>query len=333
MSTALARTLAALAALALALALVLWQRDARKQTPSLHPAVALLRIEQPDTHWHDEGFVEMVPPVRLPSDRGGSDRIEVWLKVGDGKIGARRLDDGRMTLSFPPGTIADRVESMGAAVIDVRGTTLLEDGELFHVYVAEDLAPGPLLGWQWRRGDSDAEASSTAALLHQLDRTKRRLRGQSPPSAEQHATSLLSYQKNNACSGCHIHDKPPTAAGAAVHRPTDSAGFFVPLSVLADAIPLERHRPWDTNVGDPFLDVACAGGSAPRLVARGAARHFVCATAEIPLGRLDVARGIASNDRRTVAMCRSRRYLYEHMDDAARALFAEAFSVCGIGGA
>lgn len=296
----------------------------------LDPGVAEKRIDQPAAHWLDSGFVEMVPPVRLPSDRDGRDRIRVWLKVGDGLIGARRLDDGRVTMSFPPGTVADRVESVGTAVVDVRGTTLLADGELFHVYVAEDEAPSALVGWEWRRGDFDAEASSTRALLARLDKTRRKLRGEAAPSERQHETSLKNYEKNNNCGGCHAHEKPPAFTGDTVHRPTDSAGFFVPLSVLADAVPLERHRPWDINVGDPFLTFECPSGGAPRLRERGVARQYACASSEIPLGRLDVERALAADDERTVAMCKSRRYLFDHMTAGARALFAPAFAACEI---
>lgn len=298
----------------------------------VHPRVAGLRIERPQTRWLDEGFIKMTPPVRLPSDREGRDKIEVWLMVGDGKIGARRLDDGRVTLSFPAGTVADRVESLGDAVIDVRGTTLLADGELFHVYVPEGEAPSALVGWEWRRGDKDAEASATRALLARLDTTKRKLRGEPAPSERQHANSLASYAKNNACATCHVHDKPPVLVGDAVHRPTDASGFYVPLSVLADAVPLERHRPWETNVNDPFLALTCADGHAPRLLKQDGVRMFSCGTPEIPMGRLDVTRAVAARDERALDVCRSRRALHERMDAEARALFAEAFRVCGLGG-
>jgi hypothetical protein len=313
------------------------------RTP-LAPGVTARRIDAPATHWRAHGFVEMVPPVRLPSDRAGRDAIRVWLKVGEGKITAKTLVDGRVVLAYPPGTVADRVESMGDAVIDVRGTTLrgttlrgaMATGEasageeLFHVYVAESEAPSALVGWEWRRGDFAAEASATAALLAQLDRTKRTLRGEPPPTAQQHANSLRSYERNNNCGGCHAHEKPPVARGDTVHRATDAAGFFVPQSVLADVLPLERHRPWDVNVGDPYLAISCPTGSTPQLLERGDARQLTCASFEIPVARLDVRRALAAGDERTVAMCRSRRYLFDHMDEKARAAFADAFEACGI---
>lgn len=298
---------------------------------TLHPGVTAKRIEVPQTHWRDHGFVKMVPPVRLPSDQRERDRIQVWLKVGEGKITARELDDGRVLLSYPAGTVADRVESMGDVVIDVRGTTLeRDDVELFHVYVAEGEAPSPLVGWEWRRGDFDAEASATRALLAQLRKTRRTMRGEPVPSEQQHQASLLSYERNNNCGACHAHERPLVTSGDTVHRPTDSAGFFVPLSVLAPAVPLERHRPWDMNVDDPFLSLSCPSGGAPRLVTRGPARQFTCATFEVPMGSLDVPRALAAGDKRTEEMCESRRYLYEHMDSDARALFAPAFAACGV---
>lgn len=329
--------LLALAALAAALLFTCPGGDDVGESPesevALHPNVLPKRIDAPGTHWRDSGFVKMVPPVRLPSDQAGADRIVVWLKVGDGTIGARQADDGRVLLSYPPGTVADRVESMGDAVIDVRGTTLERDGaELFHVYVAEHEAPSALVGWEWRRGDFDAEASATRALLAQLDKTRRKMRGQPAPSKDQHQASLVSYERNNNCGACHAHERPLVTSGDGVHRPTDSAGFFVPLSVLAPAVPLERHRPWDMNVDDPFLSLTCPSGGTPRLVTRVPLRHYACPTFEVPMGALDVDRALAAGDERTLAMCESRRYLYKHMDDDARALFAGAFAECGIDG-
>jgi hypothetical protein len=319
-----------------ALALLAVACDDTLEPIALHSAVTAKRIDDPrgsQGHWRDNGFVEMVPPVRLPSDKSARDRIAVWLKVGTGegqKINARRLADGRVTLVFPPGTVADRVESMGDAVIDVRGTTLDDGGvERFHVYVAEEEAPSALVGWEWRRGDFDAEASATRALLAQLHKTRRRMKGEPPPSEQQHRNSIMIYERNNNCGACHAHDKPPTTRGNAVHRATDASGFFVPLSVLAAELPLERHRPWEMNVGDPFLTLRCESG-APRLVERGFARSYVCAGAEVPTARLDVPRALAADDERARAMCASRRYLHEHMSDDARALFADAFVACGI---
>ena len=286
------------------------------------PGVTSLRIADADT-WAKHGFVPMTPPVRLPTDRDRRDRIVVWLKVGDGTITAR---DAR-TLAFPAGTVADRVETVGDALVDVRGTRLVADGELFHVYVAEDEAPSPLVGWEWRRGDAGAEERATQALVAQLRQTKRKMRGEPAPSPEQQQQSLASYAKNNACANCHVHDKPLIPSGNVVHRPTDDDGFFVPLSVLSDSAPLERHRPWEANAGDPYLAITCESGDA-RLVDRGDTRHYACAGDEIPRATLDMKRALADGDAHARDVCAARRYLAAHMDEATRALYAAPLREC-----
>lgn len=286
------------------------------------------RIDEPASHWLRSGYTELVPPVRLPTDREGRDHIAVWIKLGDGPI-TSLLNANGPTLRFPAGTIADRVESMGDAVIDVRGTTLTEAGELFHVYVPEATAPSALVGWEWLRGDDAAQAAATRELLRTLDKTRRRIRGMPEPSDDAHARSLASYQKNNACAGCHAHDKALTPTGDVVHRPTDANGFFVPLSLFADAVPLERHRPWDANANDPFLTLSCSlSGGAPRLVEKAGLRHYVCQGSEVPLAVLDVPAALRAGDARAVGLCASRRFLGERMDATARALFRAKLEEC-----
>src|SRR4051794_3489671 len=44
-------------------------------------------------YWENSGFAEMVPPVRLPSDKEHLESIRVWLKIPDGeKISVTWLD-------------------------------------------------------------------------------------------------------------------------------------------------------------------------------------------------------------------------------------------------
>src|SRR4051812_45831218 len=91
------------------------------------------RIENTETYWRDHGFAEMVPAVRLPGRRDGSERIKIWLKLPEGKnITARQLEEQhRTTLEYPPGTIVDRAEyhrgGKGAfQLLDIRGTRVSE---------------------------------------------------------------------------------------------------------------------------------------------------------------------------------------------------------------
>jgi hypothetical protein len=302
---------------------------ARSDDERVGARVTALRIDDPSTHWRDNGFTAMTPPVHLPSDESGRDRIVVWLKLGAGTIGARVVD-GEARLVFPAGTIADRVETVGDAVMDVRGTTLDESGERFHVYVPVDEAPSALIGWEWRRSDDGAEHDATDALLARLRTTQRRMHGSAPPTEPELAQTLRQYEKNNNCGACHVHEKPLATTGNVVHRATDENGFFVPLSVLTDESPLERHRPWDVNADDPFLDVMCPSGGKARLAQMNSRRQFACPDFEIPLGRLDFARALAAGDGHAREVCRSRRFLFDHMDQSARAAFAHAFAECSI---
>ena len=98
-----------------------------------------------------------------------------------------------------------------------------------------------------------------------------------------------------------------------------------------DTVPLERHRARDMNVGDPFLTFSCPTGPAPTLVqAPGGARAYRCPQGGSPSATLDVRRALAESDARTVALCRSRAYLRDHMDEPARTLFAPSFLACGL---
>ena len=95
-------------------------------------------------------------------------------------------------------------------------------------------------------------------------------------------------------------------------RATDDAGFYGVLGVLADAAPLEDHRPRDRNADDPFVAIARPGDGG------------------VPRAALDLPRALAAGAPHAAAVCRSRRYLFDHMDPDARAAFAPAFSECGI---
>jgi len=258
------------------------------------PAVSRVEIPNPRSYWERE-FVEMVPPIRLPTSLSGDDHITVWLRIPPGRQ-VSVAPDGAIT--YPAGTIADRVEldeppSDGIhrwQVKDVRGTRLEKDGEWFHC-----LGPSgvKVSGFEWRRDDEAAERTATDGLARtvwsgRLDRLRRL----------------------NHCQECHQHDQPAIVnrSDGGPRRATDSAGWYVILSVLSDSAPLSTHRPRDLNGDDPFI--AIDSGS--------------------PVARIDMARAIASGDTHALAVCRSRRYLHEHMDGRARAAFIRVFAECGL---
>jgi hypothetical protein len=301
-------------------------------------AVSRLQIDDHEK-WQHEGFVEMVPPMKLPTNGTGRDQIHIWLKVPDGKkITARKLPDGSASIRFPTGTVADRVESFGRdgpngsllwTVGDVRGTTLVSDGELFHVYVPiRDEDRAPLIGWEWKRGDAAQQRASTTLLARQIKSAPWTSADGRIPNLQQ---LVDSYTKNNQCDRCHIPNKPETIEiENAIHRRTDDVGWFVPLAVLSDRMPLESHRPRDQNSDDPFTTVECPGGEPPALEeGQGGARRVRCPKGGSPVGFLDVKKALAAKDARAIGLCASRKYLFDRMEPEARALF-DVFSECGL---
>lgn len=257
-----------------------------------------MTIDDPRAHWPGAGFVEMVPEIRLPTSRDGLDRITIWLRVpADRRIDVRRLADGRVVPSYPVGTVADRVELVEPA--DDRDDHLWQVSDVRGTTLDDDgeefhcLRPegDRLTGYTWRRGDARAEQLAADRLFAAAPRLKR-----------------LAH-----CEGCHDHDRREHTAlvDAGPRRATDDAGFYGVLSVLSDTAPLEDHRPRDLEGDDRFVAITRTPST-------------------IPIAHADVARAVASDRPHERAVCRSRRYLYEHMTEAAREAFATEFADCAI---
>lgn len=284
-----------------------------------HRGVSNVTIENRTTHWEQNGFVEMVPPIRPPSTVDEHDVVKVWLKIPDG--GKLVMSAG--SLRVPAGTIADRVETRGQGNVDVRGTRFGERGaEFFHVYHSDANTPGaPVTGWEWPRGDDKLQKEATDKLVASLA-------GQ--PQAE-----IEMLRGFNECARCHEHERPPVTRVevSAPRRATDGSGLFELLAVLRDDAPLELNRPRDMNVGLPYFEVRCSNGERAELQTRpDGARRFACKDGSVPVARLDVAQGVAAKDEHALQVCKSRRYLYDRMDEAARAEFRAGFVACGIEG-
>ena len=312
-------------------------------------AVRPLAITNAALHWAPRGFMQMVPPVRLPSSPDESDQIAVWISVPDGaKIDVRMVETGaapsppRALLVWPVGTVADRVERLVAPgatapaqdVTDVRGTTITPVGELFHIYVAAaGNVGGTLRGWEWPRGDAVAEQTATQALIAQLAANPWHDSSGSIASPLEQERRQQQYKRNNICARCHMANMPPQLTRReGIHRGTDTSGWYVAQSVLEGKAPLETHRPRDLNVGDPLLTIRCnTSGEAPHLFDDGrGGRHLLCGESDVPMAVLDVQRGLKESDPRTLGVCASRRWLYARMTDAARAAFQNAFTECGV---
>jgi hypothetical protein len=229
--------------------------------------------------------------------------------------------------------VSDRVESIcspgtdeNCRVVDVRGTTFAAGGsELFHVYQPDPAAPDArMLGWEWRRGAATEQSAATTNLVALLR----------PRGTEQQRRSFVErFSQLNDCVACHTHGKPEAQSGETFlpRRATDASGLYGPQTVLADAAPTETHRPRDRNVDQPFVAVACHGGSAVLEDHGRGARRWVCADGSVPVATLALHHALAAHDPHAAAVCGSRQYLFDHMSAAARQPFAAAFRACGIG--
>lgn len=242
-----------------------------------------------------------------------------------GVIRALDLPDGRLTLALPPGTVADRVESIGTTVVDMRGTRLAPDGrQWFRLLRSEvDDVPGAVSGFEWIRGDEESQGAARDLLGAPL------LRRYGQRAARRFAALT-------ACANCHPPDKRPTyrdGQEGLPNRETDSSGFYQVLAVLSDEAPLETYRPRDLNVDDPFVHVRWDGGAEPRVrrLPRGAV-HVTCADGSPPRGRLDLVAALRAGDARARAVCRARAKLAHHMDDAARRRFDSSLRACAAAG-
>jgi hypothetical protein len=265
--------------------------------------------------WEDAGFTELVTPLRPPTDERGADRVTVWMRLPEGAtLTTERGPDGPR-LKMPTGAEVDRVElhddGVAVRVEDVRGTEFLDGREEFHVIVR---AEGGLRGFAWDRADAAAQAA--------VDRELGSLVGPA------RSRRLVGF---NQCASCHQPARPAaTSVGSGPHRPTDASGLYHVQAVLAEELPLERNRPVDANLDDPHFSARCLSGESPSVRASKGTRHLECPAGEVVWGRYAVAEALAAGAPHASAVCASRRYLFEHLDDEGRAAFSSAFVACGI---
>ncbi|MCB9535974.1 MAG: hypothetical protein H6704_06880 [Myxococcales bacterium] len=298
-----------------------------------------LRVEHPAAYWTANGFVPLAPPVHLPEGLAGRTRTVVWLKLPpDAVVRTARDARGRPSLRFPPGTVADRVESWRPRpdapyrVADVRGTRIAADGaQIFRAMRPERPGVGAaLFGFEWRRDD----AAAGEAVVEAVQAALRRGAGSAwplPPARREAAAAR--YRRLADCGGCHTPDRPDSArarTASGVRRGTDGSGFYVPRTVLADAAPLEAYRPYDPNADDPCVRVRCGVADASRWARPNGAVGFRCADGSAPRGTLDLACAERAARPHAAAVCASRRVLYDHLDAAGRRAYAPAFRACGL---
>ncbi|MCA9684072.1 MAG: hypothetical protein KC457_17865 [Myxococcales bacterium] len=299
--------------------------------------VRRISIAEPSQHWQREGFVEMVPPIRLPTATPGEDDVVVWLRIPEGGVISTRprSDDGAgLILSFPPGTVADRVESRGRGsrrgVIDVRGTRLGEGSEAgeewMHTLRRDGGAQGGLFGYEWPRSSGEAHGEATRRLLAEL--------AEIPPGSTMDEPARVAYlsriESKNQCVVCHVHERSDNRREGelgVVDRGTDGNGFFTPHTVLLDEMPLERYGDIDPNLHDPWVEVRCPEGEVT-LETRGRRLQATCPNDAVPRARFNLALALSHGDARAKRICIARRYLYEHLDERGREHFAAAIDAC-----
>lgn len=301
----------------------LWFSPPRGDPPRPEGSIVL---EDPGTFWST--WVEMVPPLRLPQDRDGEGDIRVFLALPPGGV-IHTDPDG--TLTFPAGTVSDRVEHRNGSVVDVRGTRLTATGELFHVYRPLTQEPGgPLFGFEWARGDAAAQLAATRKLHDAIAAGLGFGVDEAPDEQVDRDAVAARLAAFNQCDRCHGHRKPErtsaTGEPPVPRRGTDGSGFYVPHYVLKDSAPLDRHRAVEANAGDPHVRFRCADGAQPVLERRTA--HLACKDGSVPVGTYALAAALAAGDERARRVCASRRFLHEHLDAAGKELHAAAVAPC-----
>lgn len=290
-----------------------------------------MTIAAPREHFARSGFVEMVPPLRLPL-RSRRHRTEVWLKIPDGERITTRTVGGRTLLELPPGSGAARVEMTAGRdlaereeyrVADVRGTRFERAGEAFFVLRPVDTGlDAPLEGWQWHR-DSEQEQSLATERMAEL--AARSL----TPEARSRETAAIS--KSNNCAGCHQHAREANSRfreHGIANRGTDASGCYQVQGVLLSHLPLESYFPIETNLEDPFVRFDC--GSDEALASRGGGK-VTCRDGSVPWGQLDVRSALQAGDTHARGVCESRRYLFQRLDAEGREAFRAGFEECGLG--
>ncbi len=295
--------------------LFLWALGCRCQAPS--DGARLVSIDDPLHHW--DSAIELVPPVHLPQPIAGRTLVTVQLQLPEG--GGVTLEpgpDGRLLPSWPPGTVADRVEYRGAPgatrVVDVRGTRIAADGRRWHhVYrIAENDRRAPLRGATWPAGDPALAESTIDAFLADL-RTAPLASAARDPDAY-----IAAIRKKLDCDACHVPTRPENrrrGEHGLVNRGTDHAGWFTPQTLLSASAPLEFYGAFDPNLADPHVRVSCPEGEP--IAPSGKRKHATCPDGSVPTGTLDVAAALDAGDAHAAGYCRTASYLMDHLHDSA----------------
>jgi hypothetical protein len=306
--------------------------------PPLPEGVSEHQIDDPLTYWKDNGFTVMTPAVPLPVKKGENSRVNVWVKVPEGKTIDVKDGPSGPILVWPPGAEADRVEGLkhkGKGFWrpgDVRGSQMLEGGDQMHrVYRPLKGWSGPMFGYRWKRSKLEHEQ----AVHDVIDARFRRGEGQlHPVKGEQLDKRIAVTMERGKCVACHKLEKPEDTKIAVPARMTDAAGWFQPMAVLKSTVPLERYRNRMMAALNPHVSFTCPDGKAPdRTEKKDGVLRLGCRDDHLVTAAIDIKAGLAAGDAHSKAVCASRQFLFEHMTAAARDAFKAAFSECGIAAA
>jgi hypothetical protein len=254
--------------------------------------------------WEEQGFVQLVPPVPLPSTTAERATVEVWAWLPEGAALGFDGDPADAWLRWPEGAIVDRVERHRddpARVVDVRGMEIAAGGaRMWRLFrpVSEDPA-APLAAVRFPSGDAEARDAAVEALAARLA-TSDLL---AAASADRRARHLGSLREKSGCDGCHAPRRPDLAPGVLVRRGTDAHGLFTPRTLLTGSAPVERYGV-DRVGADPWIDLACADGRPA--ISGGAPR---CADGAAPIASRAVRAALGAGDPDTRAFCDGRRWL------------------------
>lgn len=306
----------------------------------LPPEVRELRIEKPRSHWEKAGFFKLTPalPLPIPGKRDG--KVEVFVKIPEGKrLTITEGPEGPL-LVWPEGAEADRVESRldlktGTwAVADVRGGRVMAGGDE-EQRLLRPTAPGygglPLSGFAWPRSQPAAEVAA-----HQHMAAKMRAGGGQlwQAKGKRLQKRIRTYLARGECTSCHAKRKPTAKTVETVLRPSDAQGWYIPMAVLTSSSPLERYRLRMIAADHPHIAVSCPDKKPPtRETSTHGKIRLTCRNKAPVTGVLDVRAGLAAADPHTQAVCASRDYLRRHLDEGGRAAFAAVFAECGLGSA
>ncbi len=296
-------------------------------------------MEMVDADHNDLRFA-LVPPVRLPVQKGDRSRTRIWVELPRGGLidSANTFDSngelvGPLELVFPTGTILERVEEVAHAgswrVADVRGSTLTVEGQRFHLLRPDDTSSEPMLwGYTWPALSVDLDRWVHGAIADGLA-DGRGLGAMAPPRRLEIAEGV---RERGNCMRCHqasrSEDLDPKSI---VHRGTDASGFHVPRSIFSGDSALERYRAHDPNAPNEFLRADCDGVPA-RVVDRGGARRWTCDDGRVPVAYFDVATAYRAGDTHAREVCAGRRKLAQHMTDRALKAVARSLAECDLEG-